>query len=223
MMPTIKAVIYDVDGTMVDSEPLHVTAWDAALRTSGYNLMDLPPDFRATMAGRKPIAIAEGMVRELDLPVNAERLLEAKSSFFLQKAKTELKGMLGVVESAARLKDDGYELAIGTSLDRDYINLVLTRLGLADAFKVIVTGDQIKHGKPHPETYLTVAKRLGRRPAECVVLEDAKSGIQSAKAAGAWCIAVENRNAVLQDTGEADTVVHSLHAVTRELIESLPR
>jgi len=217
----IKAVIYDVDGTMVNSEPLHVTSWDSALQLSSHGLMDLSDDFRATMAGKKPIVIAEGMVNELHLPVQPKELLDTKSSIFLEKVKTELEGMPGVVESVNRLHSDGYELAIGTSLDRDYINVVLARLGLVGSFKVIVTGDQIKNGKPDPETYLTVLSELGLGPRECVVLEDANSGIQSAKAAGAWCVAVENKNAVPQDTREADIVVYSLDEVTTELLRRL--
>ncbi len=217
----IRAVIYDVDGTMVNSEPLHVAAWDSALQLSGRNLTDLSESFRATMAGRKPIAIAEGMVSELKLAVAPKVFLDAKSAIFLEKAKTNLEGMPGVVESVHRLQKDGYDLAIGTSLDRDYVNLILSKLGIVGSFKVIVTGDQIKNGKPHPETYLKVAERLSRLPEECIVLEDAASGIESAKAAGGWCIAVENQNAVLQDTSKADIVVDSLDKVTNNLISSI--
>lgn len=217
----IKAVIYDVDGTMVNSEPLHIEAWESALRGFDHSLLDLSEEFRATMAGKKPIVIADGMVSQLHLPVEPSVFLDTKSSIFLEKVTTELEGMPGVIESVNRLKNDGFVLAIGTSLDRDYINLVLARLGLESSFKVIVTGDQIKNGKPHPETYLAVSNQLGIVPNECVVLEDATSGIKSAKAAGAWCVAVENKNAVPQDTSEADVVVYSLNEVTADLISHL--
>lgn len=217
----IRAVIYDVDGTMVNSEPLHVAAWDETLHRYGFSLSDLSEEFQATMAGKKPIAIAEGMVNELHIAIEPQAFLETKAELFLKAVKNDLTGMPGVTESVNRLEDAGYELAIGTSLERDYINLVLTKLGLSDSFKVIVTGDQIKNGKPHPETYMTVAEKLSKRPNECVVLEDAKSGIQSAKAAGAWCIAVENQDATPQDTSEADVVVRSLDEVTDELISNL--
>ncbi len=214
----ISAVIYDVDGTMVNSEPLHVAAWDSALQTYGHELMDLSDNFRATMAGKKPIVIAEGMVQELELDVDPCDFLETKSVLFLEKVRTELEGMPGVVESVQRFSQGGHKLAIGTSLDREYINLILNKLGLTGSFEVIVTGDQIKNGKPHPETYLMVAQKLGLDPSECAVLEDATSGIKSAKAAGMWCIAVENKNAVPQDTSEADVVVYSLDEVTSKLV-----
>jgi HAD superfamily hydrolase (TIGR01509 family) len=219
--PRIRAVIYDVDGTMVDSEPLHIAAWDKTLQRYGFTLSDVSKEFQATMAGKKPIAIAEHMINELRVPVAATDFLETKTKLFTEAAKTGLKGMPGVTESVGRLKEAGYLLAIGTSLDRNYVNMVLGRLGLEVSFSVIVTGDQIKNGKPDPETYLTVAKQLGIDPSECVVLEDARSGIQSAKAAGAWCIAIENPNAVPQDTSEADIVVQSLGEVTQDLISKL--
>lgn len=220
-MPQIKAVIYDVDGTMVDSEPLHVAAWGEALHQQGHELADLSEEFQATMAGKKPIVIAESMVKELHLSAGAQEFLNFKAKMFLELVQADLKGMPGVAESVHRLTGDGYELAIGTSLDRSYIDLALAKLGFTNSFKVIITGDRIKNGKPHPETYLSVAQQLGRQPSECIVLEDAKSGIQSAKAARMLCIAIENPHALPQDTSEADAVVQSLNEVTKELINSL--
>jgi len=128
--------------------------------------------------------------------------------------------MPGVVESIIRLGKE-YALGIGTSLDRDYIDLVLRGLGVASAFNIVVTGDEIKHGKPDPETYRTLANRMRVKPGELLVLEDAKSGIDAAKAAGCWCIAIENLTAAPQDTSQADTVVQSLNEVTEGLICSL--
>ncbi|MDB5178835.1 MAG: HAD-superfamily hydrolase, subfamily variant 3 [Patescibacteria group bacterium] len=218
---TIKAVIYDVDGTMVDSEPLHVKAWDESLRRQGAGLGQLSESFRATMAGKKPIAIATGMVEELGLPISAEVLLQDKSTIFMSLVRTSLKGMPGVVESIKRFHESGLILAIGTSLDRRYLDIVLSTLKVDGFFKVIVTGNEIKHGKPHPETYQTVARRLGLNPQECVVLEDAKSGIQSAKAAGCYCLAIKNPNALPQDTSEADKVLPTLDNISISLIESL--
>ena len=219
-MSTIEAIVYDVDGTMVNSEPLHVSAWDEALKASGKELSHLSDNFIKTMAGKKPIVIAAGMVEELQLLISAEKLLELKSSLFLEKARTSLEEMPGAVESIRRFKDAGYKLAIGTSLDRELLDIILKSLNVSDFFNVIVTGDQIKNGKPHPETYLTVSKKLELAPDKLVVFEDAQSGIQSAKAAGTLCIAIENKNAVVQDTHEADITVPSLNDITIEMIKA---
>lgn len=217
----IKAVIYDVDGTMVDSEPLHVQAWDDALRQYAHKLPDLSEEFRSTMAGKKPIVIAGGMVDELGLRITPETLLQTKASIFMRLAGTGLKGMPGVVGSIKHFKAAGFRLAIGTSLHTEYIRLVLERLGVQTAFDIIVTGDDIKNGKPHPETYLTVVQKLELEPRECVVLEDAKSGIESAKAAGCYCVAIENPNALPQNTSSADVVVGTLDEVTGKLLREL--
>lgn len=220
-MSTIEAIIYDVDGTMVNSEPLHVSAWDEALKLSGQELSNLSQNFRQTMAGKKPIIIAQGMVDELNLSISPTELLGRKSLLFLEKAKTSLVGMPGAVESIHMFKDAGYKLAIGTSLDREFLDIILKSLNVSDFFDVIVTGDQIKNGKPDPETYLNVSNFLGIPPSKCVVFEDAQSGIQSAKDAGAWCIAIENVDAIAQNTQEADVTVSSLNDVTLDLINSL--
>lgn len=218
---SIKAIIYDVDGTLVNSEPLHVKAWDETLQLYGHALTDLSHTFQSTMAGKKPIIIAEGMIEELTIDVEPADFLAQKSKRFLELAQQELQPMPGAVESVHRFKDAGYTLGIGTSLDRDYLNLILRRLDVTDIFDVIVTGDQITKGKPDPETYLTVAEQLGVEVEQCVVLEDAATGMASAKAAGMICIAIENKDAVTQDLSVADRVVDSLNQVNLDLIASL--
>jgi HAD superfamily hydrolase (TIGR01509 family) len=184
-MNGIKAVIYDVDGTLVNSEPLHVAAWDSALKQYGSSLDKLSKDFIRTMAGKKPIVIAAEMVEALKISAQPEDLLKLKTSIYLELTETELKPMDGAVESVRVLRAAGYRLAIGTSLDAPLLSTILNHLNITDDFEVKVTGDQIAKGKPDPETYLKVFELLQLLPNECVVLEDAESGIQSAKAAGA--------------------------------------
>jgi beta-phosphoglucomutase-like phosphatase (HAD superfamily) len=99
-------------------------------------------------------------------------------------------------------------------MKRDYVDYVLENLGAPNVFTAVVTGDQTQHGKPDPETYLTVAKRLGVNPHESVVLEDANTGILSAKSAGCYCIAITNPAVPNQDTSKADRLVSSWDEVT---------
>src|SRR5437016_2487345 len=106
----IKAVGYDVDGTMVDSEPLHVAAWHEALEREGRKFEDLPKEFQATLAGRKPIAIASFMIESLRISTTPETFLAQKHEMFMQKVKTDLRPMLGVVESIKRF---GRQYALG--------------------------------------------------------------------------------------------------------------
>jgi beta-phosphoglucomutase-like phosphatase (HAD superfamily) len=218
--PKITAIGYDVDGTMVDSEPLHVAAWNETLEANGGRFENLPEAFQHTMAGRKPLAIATYMVETLHLSTTAEDFLAQKREKFMDKVHKDLRPMPGVVESARRFAGK-YALGIGTSLDHEYVDLVLHKLGLMDVFSVIVTGDDVTHGKPDPETYLTLADRMKISPMHMMILEDATSGIASAKSAGCWCIAVENLAAAPQDTSRADLVVHSLNEVNDDTIRKL--
>jgi HAD superfamily hydrolase (TIGR01509 family) len=220
-MTKVIAVIYDVDGTLINSEPLHVEAWKRALITEGKTIDSLSSEFLQTMAGKKPAVIAKGMIDELSIDISAEQFLKEKTDTLLSLVETSLEAMPGAIESVKRLKTAGYKLAIGTSLDRAFINTVLSKFGISDAFEVIVTGDEITKGKPDPETYLQAAAKLHVKPSECLVLEDAQTGVAAAKASGAFCIGVEDVNAAPQNLSEADVIVHSLDEVTEAIISAL--
>jgi HAD superfamily hydrolase (TIGR01509 family) len=217
----IKAVIYDVDGTLVNSEPLHVAAWDSALKQYSSGLNELSKAFVRTMAGKKPVIIAAEMTGVLNIDASADDLLKLKTAIYLKLAREQLMPMSGAIESVKALMAAGYRLAIGTSLDASLLDAILRHLNILDDFEVKVTGDQINKGKPDPETYLKVIELLQLLPEECIVLEDAQTGIRSAKAADAWCIAVENEVAIKQDISEADAVVTSLLEVTPDFIKNI--
>lgn len=221
MTKSIKAIIYDVDGTLVDTEPLHNEAWDKALNMRGEALTRLSDLFVQQMAGKKPVVIASDMVTELNLNISAEKLLDDKTTIYKELISIRLQPTAGAVASVKHFRKEGYRLAIGTALDRTLLTNILKKIELEDCFDVIVTGDLIKNGKPDPETYLTVLARLGVNPHEAVVFEDAESGIKSAKSAGAWCIALAKNQKVRQNTDLADLVIGSLDEATIELVESL--
>jgi HAD superfamily hydrolase (TIGR01509 family) len=133
----------------------------------------------------------------------------------------ELGLMPGLLETLKLLKEENYKLAIASSGVKKYIALVLNKFHIKEYFDVVITGDDVKVGKPNPETYLVAARKLGVLPAECLVLEDATKGIQSAKAAGCFCIAVKNPNVPSQTYPDADLVVNSLHDVNLDLMKRL--
>lgn len=129
--------------------------------------------------------------------------------------------MPGLLESLERFKAAGFKLAVASSGAQKYIELVLNKFEINGYFDAVVTGDDVKVGKPHPEAYLIAAEKLRVGAQECLVLEDATKGIQSAKAAGCKCVAVSNPNVPAQDFSEADVVVNSLDEVTLDLIKEL--
>lgn len=180
---------------------------------------DLAPEIQATMAGKKPIVIAQLMVKDLDLSVSPEVFLSRKTDIFMASVVTDLQSMPGLNEAVDGLRTAGYPQGIGTSGSAEYTNLVLDRFGIREYFSAIVTGEEITHGKPNPETYLKVAEKLGVNSTRSVVIEDATTGIASAKAAGSYCIALANPNAVEQDLSRADKIIFSLSEVNPRTIE----
>ncbi len=222
-MVKIDAIVYDVDGTLINSEPLHVEAWKKTLIEYGRTISELSSEFLNTMAGKKPIVIAQGMVTELNINTSAEQFLNEKAALFFSMAQKSLEAMPGAIESVDRLSEAGFRLAIGTSLDREFLDVVLNKFNIAEKFEVIVTGNEITKGKPDPETYFKVFEKLNLKPASCVVLEDARTGVEAAKASGALCIGVENVNAEPQDLSLADLIIHSLSEVDKEVISSFQK
>ncbi len=220
-MLMIKAVIFDVDGTLIDSEPIHVAAWDATLQRFGHHLSEASETLRSTMAGKKPLVIATELIAEFGLSVPPAEFVQEKTDLFLGLYQTKVHPMPGVIDAIKRLNRSGYVLGIGTAMGKQNLLRVLHALDVTDFFAATATGDDVLNGKPHPETYLTVAGKLGVPPGQCVVIEDSESGIASAKAAGCLCIALVTPHAIKQDTSKADKVITSFDVVDEEFIEQL--
>jgi HAD superfamily hydrolase (TIGR01509 family) len=206
---------------MVNSDPLHARAWEELLKEHGHEFAALPEDFRAGFVGMRIIDILGKLIDYLQLKANKDDLYKKRTELFLEIVRNELEPMPGLLGSLKRFKAANYRLAVASSGANAYIDLVLNKFGIRDYFEVIVTGDDVKIGKPHPEAYLAAIKKLKLAPAECLVLEDATKGIQSAKAAGCKCIAIKNPNIPAQDFGKADLVVQDLNHITLKIVRSL--
>ena len=137
-------------------------------------------------------------------------------------AESQFAPMPGAARTVGLLRGAGYPLAVSSSGARAYLETVLGRLALRDAFDALVSGEDVTHGKPDPEPYLLAARRLAVSPARCVVFEDAAVGVQSAKAAGMACIGVPNPAALRrQDLSPADLVLPSLERFELSLLDAL--
>lgn len=186
----IPAILFDMNGVLIDDEDLHRAAFQHVVTKVNLSMSD--DDYRVFFAGRTDEAgfrafFAERAPRQLALIGD---FLERKTHSYQELAKTNLRRYGGAAELVHRLRDTNHQLALVTSSIRDEVTVVLDFLALGDAFHTVVTAEDVTEGKPSPVPYLTGAKRLGRLPAECVVIEDAPSGISSAKAAGMACAAV---------------------------------
>lgn len=183
-----KAVLFDMDGVIVDSEPLHVAAFQATLKMYGHDLSE--GQYKQHFAGRTDEAgfkkYFDFVGENVELPI----IMDKKARAYLELATDQLVPYPGVVECIRDLAARKVPLALVTGSLRAEAEVTLKAFGLTDFFKVIVAAEDISQSKPSPEGYLKAASALGFRPVNCIVVEDAPSGVEAAKAAGMRCLAV---------------------------------
>ncbi|HEY7032440.1 MAG TPA: HAD family phosphatase [Thermomicrobiales bacterium] len=187
--PPIRALIFDMDGLLVDSEPLSEAAMSDFLRRYGH---EPRAEVAAQLLGRRlPEALA--IVREayeLSLPI--DELIAVYGELRLAALRGNVRPMPGAAEIIAFGRAAGLRLALATSGHRTHADLSLGETGLAGLFDAEATGDDVARGKPAPDLFLLAAGRVGVEPAACVVFEDAPLGVAAAVAAGTRAVAVPN-------------------------------
>ncbi len=183
-----RAVIFDLDGTLVDNMPWHARAFDAFVARHGLPPMDMAMRERTDgKRNREIFPILFG--RELSAG-DIEALEEDKEGTYREIARGQLQPMAGLVALLDRLDAHGIPAGVATSGPRKNVEYTLTETGLVHRFKAIARGDQVERGKPAPDVFLLAARRLGVDPAECLAFEDAPLGIMAARHAGMRCVAV---------------------------------
>ena len=214
----IQALIFDVDGLLVDSEPLARRAWGAFLARYGHTLDQATLD---SVLGMRLIDTAALMRERFSLPLPIEAIMAGKNEIFFDLARTELQPMPGGQELWNAIGQRGLGRALATSAEPEYVPLALQSAQLVPEPDAIVTGRDVEHGKPSPDIYLAAACALEVSPERCLALEDAPNGIEAAKAAGMRCIAIPNEATASLDLGAADWVLPSLATVAGRLDEFL--
>ncbi|HLD18502.1 MAG TPA: HAD family phosphatase [Candidatus Nanoarchaeia archaeon] len=217
----IKAVIYDLDDLMVNSAKPHYKAFDYVLKKRGYTYRDLPTKMRAKFVGRRIIDILKEINEFWKLDEELESFYKRRTKLFLKAVKEGVIPMLGLKRSLKLFKKNGLKIAVASSGTKDYVREVLRQFKIKHYFDAVITGDDVKIGKPNPQTYLLTVKKLGLKASECVVLEDATNGIIAAKKAGCKCIAVKNPYTPKQDLSKADKRVKSLNEISMKMINKL--
>jgi len=226
----LRAIIFDCDGVIVDSEPYHMKAFQQVLAEEGialtrteyferYLAMDDKGCFETALA-------AQGR------PVNnaiLKNLILRKMALYRTLSQQELFLYPGVVEFVKKAQG-AYRLAIASGAFRGEIKFALDQGGLRAAFPIIVSTQDVRHGKPHPEAFLTALAKLNQlrpipnplmTPSECVVIEDSLHGAEAARAAGMKCLAVTNSYSREALNGKADQIVASLAEVEPKDLEAL--
>jgi HAD superfamily hydrolase (TIGR01509 family) len=182
------AVLFDLDGILIDTTDLHYRVWDEFARSRG--IVPSREQLLATNGRRADETIrlwlGSNLTNEQVATITAER-----ETFFNRLLATEpVPAVPGAAEFVAALIDARVPIGVATSATPENAALSLSRIGLERAFGAVVTATDVTHGKPDPEPYLKLAARLGVASADCLVIEDSVSGIRAAKASGAKCLAL---------------------------------
>ncbi|ORU01288.1 putative phosphatase/phosphohexomutase [Anaerovibrio sp. JC8] len=204
-----QAFIFDMDGVIYDSEPIHARAKKQVLAECGISITD---ERLATFVGRSSKDFYGTMVQENpQCPVSWQELARRKHVLYKKMLMEDetITAIPGVRELLERIKAAGYIIGLGSSSTMEMIELVLGRFNLWDYFKAVVSGDDLPRSKPDPLIFLTVAEKLGVKPENCTVIEDAFAGVTAARAAGMHCIGYSNPNSGAQDLSGADKIVKS--------------
>jgi HAD superfamily hydrolase (TIGR01509 family) len=201
-----QAVIFDCDGTLVDSEPLARAAWERSLAPYGYAIDDAE---YAGLIGLPYLHVHGFFAERIPGLAAPDAFWERYSGTLFELIDTSLEPFDDALETVRELRVLDVAVAVASSSPRARLDRTLARAGLADAFAVSVAGDEVVRGKPAPDMFLAAAARLGVEPARCAVIEDSAPGIAAGRAAGMWTVGVARDGA---DLGAAHVVLERLSA-----------
>lgn len=205
----IKAVIFDVDGTLLDTERIYMKAWKEAAAEAGYVMPDSVLQKTRAVNTKDAARIFEeeignGFSYQAVRPIRvriAEEIIKRESPILKP----------GVLELLAFLEGKGIRLSVASSTNQQGTREHLAESRILDRFEVVVGGDMVTNGKPHPDIFLKAAEALGAAPEECIVVEDSPAGIRAARAAGMKAVLVPDQAAITQEIIDmADVVLNSL-------------
>jgi HAD superfamily hydrolase (TIGR01509 family) len=182
--------IFDLDGTLVDTMPLHYRAWNRAMQLAGLR-EELSEDLFYSLGGMPTRQVAAFFAKHYGLTINVDKVFHKKEALFLE-LQAEMK-LIDAVVAVARKAAGHIPLSVASGGPREIVRHTLELMKLADLFPVVVTPEDVTHGKPSPEMFMLAAKKMGVAPEKCLVFEDAEPGIQAAQAAGMQWVRVTSR------------------------------
>lgn len=217
-MKNIEAVIFDMDGVIIDSEPLYFKIQNKLFNEIGFSVSKSEYD---TFIGSGMQLMWEKLSSKHNLPYTINQLISMNNKL-IYKTFSELP-LLAATEGfrpfLTSLKKLQIKTAVASSTSKRTINVILSRLNVIQEFDTIVSSEEVQLGKPEPDIFLEAARRINIKPENCIVIEDSTLGVLAAEKAGMICVGFTNNNSGNQDLSSADIVVNSFREID---LKSLP-
>ena len=216
----LQAVIFDMDGVIIESEPLHYKAYHKMFEDVN---IEVSAEFYESLTGKSTLNVCKQICDAFNLSESPEALVALKRKHYddiFEKDKTFdlIEGVLDVIKN---YHENGLTLVLGSSASMPSIERIFKRFDLNKYFKAKLSGAELKASKPHPEIFIKAAEATGFKPEECMVIEDSTNGIIAAKSAGIFCIGYDSFHSKNQDYSKADLVVKDFSEIHYNRIKDL--
>ena len=216
----IKTVIFDMDGVIIDTEPVHYRAYHQHFKALE---IDVKPELYSTFTGASTKNVYSKLKEEFNLPHELTELMAAKRMIFNDAfdTKEDLFLLDGLETLIKDLHKNGLQLVLASSAAKFTIHKVFSRFELYPYFTHIVSGEDFTKSKPDPSIFLEAVRLSGSKNSECVVIEDSTNGIKAANAAGIFCIGYVSVHSKLQNLSFANMVIHHFNELNAENVKHL--
>ncbi len=206
MTSRYRAVVFDLDGVLLDGEPLYREAFNVVLRPLGHEVT--APEYDQII-GNSVEAAWEWVIGRFKLTEPREQFLAAYDAAVMDLLAQPVEPLPGVRETIARLKSIPVPVGLASASLRQWVDATLGGIGLAGEFDATVSASEVERAKPAPDMYLAAAEKLGVPAGECIAVEDTRTGVASARAAGMYVVQVRAASTALPPIAEADAVIES--------------
>lgn len=208
----LKAVLFDMDGVIVDTEPLHSKAYHGMFNEIGIDVSD---ELYESFTGKSTLEVCRTLCAHFKLSQAPQELIQIKRRIFktLFFSDPDLSLIDGVEELIKDYYNNGVTLVLASSASMTTINNVFERFKLNPYFVAKLSGADLKASKPHPEIFINAANASGHKVSECIVIEDSSNGIKAANAAHIFCVGFKSTNSKGQDYSKADKVIEDFSEI----------
>ncbi len=215
-----KCVIFDMDGVIIDSEPIHMKCEKKIFELLGITVSIKEHN---KLVGSTDETMWAHIEKSHELPITVSEIINLKKTLYMDYLKQEvyIRPVQYVSELIFNLHRNNFLLVLASSSSHVQINYILNSFGLKSYFHAIISGEDVKNGKPHPDIFLKASESVGVSPENCVVIEDSYNGVTAAKNANMKCIGYLNPNSGNQDLSKADLTVSSFNEVSVVSIKGL--